>query len=238
MNPIALQKLRDNPSASIATEWQGEKVTISFGIPHYRTSLQSHYKLNYPFAFLHFGLNITFQTHNELVLHDEDMALSNGMRRLLKEFGPIVIHNAYLPEDIASVGHRNRFPHLSFHRDRNESHATPYSMFYRNPFDEEQRFPRTSSTLFVSNEHARVELKKNGNGIDENQDLSHCMLFTEIENVDLLKDYLGKLVLEQPWNLAVDTGEICIQDNRQLLHASYYRNVKQDGYRIGVRYLA
>jgi hypothetical protein len=53
----------------------------------------------------------------------------------------------------------------------------------------------------------------------------------------LIKDYLGILILEQPWDRAEGTGEIRLQDNRQLMHASYYRNASRDGYRIGVRYL-
>lgn len=59
-----------------------------------------------------------------------------------------------------------------------------------------------------------------------------------LKNASLISNYLGKLILEQPWNLAEGTGEICLQDNRQLLHASYDRNASQNGYRIGVRYLA
>jgi hypothetical protein len=238
--PDAISALRRQPDQCIATCWNQHPASISLGIPHYQANLSRHYQV--PASqfdrFAHFGLVVLFDKHTELALHGADMQLPAEAHQLMAEFGPVLLKNAFLPGAIESVGHRNRFPHLNFHRDRNENQPTPYSLFYRNPFDETQKHPRTASTLFVSNQHARKELEVAGQGIPETTDLSHSFLFNEVHNAALISNYLGKLILEQPWNLAEGMGEICLQDNRQLLHASYYRNASQDGYRIGVRYLA
>jgi hypothetical protein len=235
----ALDQLRQQPTELLEACWNHRAVTIRLGIANYQKNLQQQYQL--PAAnlsrFRHFGLIIEFEQATELALHDDEMRLPAEARVLMEEFGPVILKNAYLPGKIEAIGHRNRFPHLSFHRDRNEYQPTPYSLFYRNPFDDIQKHPRTASTVFISNQHARAELHATGLGISASTDLSHCYLYTEVHNASLIKDVIGKLILEQRWDLAEGTGEICLQDNRQLMHASYYRNASHDGYRIGVRYL-
>lgn len=235
----ALQRLRQQPATPVPCRWNGAAVNVSIGLANYKDTLAAHYQL--PGSrfdrFTHFGLIIVFDTATELALHDDNMQLPQEARDLMTEFGPVILRNAYLPHAIKSVGHRNRFPHLSFHRDRNEHQPTPYSLFYRDPFDEEQKHPRTASTLFISNQHTRVELQASGQGIDASTDLSHCFLFDQVPNPELITRYLGSMILEQQWNMPQGTGEICLQDNRQLMHCSYYRNASRDGWRIGVRYL-
>ena len=235
----ALKLLRQQPNETLPCCWNQREVTVRLGIPHYQYNLQRHYQLptsTFP-RFRHLGLIIEFEQATELALHDDEMRLPSEARVLMEEFGPVVLKNAYLPGNIEDVGHRNRFPHLNFHRDRNEHQPTPYSLFYRNPFDDIQKYTRTASTLFISNQHARAELQATGLGIAPSTDLSHTHLYTEVHNASLIKDYLGTLILEQPWDRVQGTGEICLQDNRQLMHASYYHNASRDGYRIGVRYL-
>jgi hypothetical protein len=236
----ALNLLRQQPTESLPACWNQRAVTVRLGIPHYQENLQQHYQLpasNFT-RFRHFGLIIEFGQATELALHDEDMRLPAEARVLMEEFGPVLLKNAYLPGNIEAVGHRRRLPHLSFHRNRNEHERAPYSLLYRNPFDDAQKHPRTASTLFVSNQHARAELNAKGLGITPSADLSHCYLYEDVQNATLIKDFLGTRILEQPWDLAEGTGEICLKDNRQLLHASYYHNASHDGYQIGERYLA
>ena len=239
LNAKSLEKLRLDPQAEIDAVVDNNHVTIRFGISNYRSNLSKHYQVPVLRCaeFQHFGLMIAFRDATELGLHDASMCLPRRIRELVKEFGPLILHNVFLPDGIATVGHRNRFPHLNFHRDRNESQPTPYSLFYRDPFDAEQQFPRTSSTLFVSNQHARMELARTGQNLDQDEDLSHCMLFTEFDSLELRQTHMGRFILEQRWEYPKSTGEVCILDNRQIMHASYYRNPQKDGYRIGVRYL-
>lgn len=237
---LALRQLRQRPSTPVQCVWNGNPVTACLGLPDYQAKLAAHYQM--PASrfdrFPHLGLIIVFDSPTELALHDDNMELPQEARDLMAEFGPVILRNAYLSEAIQSVGHRNRFPHLSFHRDRNEHQPTPYSLFYRDPFDEEQQHPRTASTLFISNQHTRAELQASGLGIDQSADLSHCFLFDKIPNPELISKFLGSMILEQGWNMPQGTGEICLQDNRQLMHCSYYRTASRDGWRIGVRYLA
>ena len=237
MTDFSLIDLRQQPGETCSSYWGKVPITMKLGIQNYRSNLENQYRKDFSsLSFEHFGLILTFQTPTQLQLHDSDMQLIPGIAKLLEEFGPVILRNASLPDRLADIGHRNRFPHLRFHRDRNSGQPTPISLFYRNPTDAEQRFPRTSSTLLISNEHARLELERTGNGIDAKTDLSHCMLFTDQPSHQLRQEQFSTLILEQPWDEPEGTGEICIQDNRKLLHASFYRNAQQDGYRIGVRY--
>ncbi|MFT4632573.1 MAG: hypothetical protein ACI8PP_001475 [Candidatus Pseudothioglobus sp.] len=236
----ALNQLRQQPKESIPACWNQRAVTIQLGIPHYKDNLQQHYQVpasNFT-RFRHFGLIIEFGQATELALHDEDMRLPAEARVLMEEFGPILLRNVSLPEAIETVGHRNHLPHLNFHRNRNPHERAPYSLLYRSPFDDTQGQPGTASTLFVSNQHARAELNAKGQGIMPSTDLSHCYLYKDVQNATLVKDFLGTRILEQPWNLAEGTGEICLKDNRQLMHASYFHNASHKGYQIGERYLA
>jgi len=227
-----LHRLLEQPECIHATTLCGMPCGLSFGIAHYDQHIQTRYG-NRPTQFQHFGLKLCFEQAVELDLHKEDMLLSSSIKSALHQYGLILIKNAYLPAAVRGVGHRNRFPHLSFHRDRSEHHATPYSLFYRDPNDKDQRHPRTSSTLFVSNAVANLEL----NGCCISESISQCMLFEAIDEEHRMSELLGTIVIEQRWDEPLETGEICIQDNRSLMHSSYYRNVMQDGYRIGVRYL-
>jgi len=47
----------------------------------------------------------------------------------------------------------------------------------------------------------------------------------------------GNTVRDQPWNEPDGTGEIAVIDNRTVQHASYHKDGRTDGYRIGARYL-
>ncbi len=50
-------------------------------------------------------------------------------------------------------------------------------------------------------------------------------------------DLINTLILEHAWDAPHGVGEMSMQDNCVMLHASYYRNASKKGYRIGVRYV-
>jgi len=49
------------------------------------------------------------------------------------------------------VDQRNIFPDLNFHVDRGGQQESLYSLFTRDPFNETQKEPRTSSTVTIAN---------------------------------------------------------------------------------------
>ena len=125
---------------------------------------------------------------------------------------------------------------MKFHRDRNEFQPTPYSLYTRDPFDEEQMQPRTSSTLFIANIVAYLQCIKEEeyDQIKSKGTNSHYNIF---QNADI-PDLINKTILEHRWDEPENIGEISMIDNRTMLHASFYRNPLKEGYRIGVRYLS
>jgi len=58
-------------------------------------------------------------------------------------------------------------------------------------------------------------------------------LFAE-QNV---RPLFGDVVFDQAWNEPEGTGELCIIDNRTVLHASFHGDLRGKGWRIGARYL-
>jgi len=219
---------------------------LSIGIVDYPQRLQNFYgpKLlpsfsqaekdsGINFGFKHFGLRIDFETPVQINMHSEDDALLGSSRQLIEEFGFVAISNAYLPESIRDNGHRNRFPHLNFHRDRNSAQPTPYSLYTRNPFDSEQYQPRISSTLVTANLVGYLQSMRQGDEDKARELQSHYDLFER----EKMEEVIGNLVVEQRWDQPAGCGEISILDNRTVLHSSYIRQPPYQGYRIGVRYL-
>lgn len=243
-----LTRLLANPQDAVIGNFAGTAYTARLAIPDYEENIRHHYQdmlsadlqslsqqVNIPFCFRHFGLICEFVEPVELNLHDDAMNLDVGIKSLLDQIGPVIIKNAYLSTQKRSLGHRNRFPHLSFHVDRSPNQPTPYSMFTRDPFDQEQAEPRTASTLFVANIVAYLQLLK-----EKQCDASTEQGVRNLYNIfskTHMAEVLDKIVLEQAWNAPHRTGEICIQDNRTVQHASYYRDAARQGYRIGVRYV-
>ncbi len=228
---------------------QGRDYTARIGIPNYRDRIQRHYKdlmfgtLNdecqaaeIPCPFQHFGVHVRFSQPTEVLLYNDDLRIHPGLCEIVERVGPLVLHNVYLSEAVRTYGHRNRFPHLQFHVDRNSAQTTRYSMYTRDPKDDEQRHPRTASTLFVANIVAHLQGIKDGSVkryVDKGSRAS-ALLF-DGEDMDTV---LGEVAFEQLWDEPEGIGEIAMIDNATVLHASYYRNIAIPGYRIGVRYLA
>ena len=119
-------------------------------------------------------------------------------------------------------------PHLSFHLDRGYNQDKQYSLFCRDPFDEVQKDPRSSSTLVAGNRVCYLQKMLEANGVASSLG-AQCGLFKD-GNLGI-----GRIVFEQAWKAPQATGEICIIDNRTVMHASLYKPSKD--YPIGVRYL-
>lgn len=197
--------------------------------------LEAHYgmtvaDLPMPFEARNFGINIHFEDPTEISFCDDELELADGMRALVRRFGVVLLRNAYLAEVRRKEGQRNIFPSLDFHVDRGASMANQYSLFWRDPFDPAHRAPRSSKTLVIPNAGAYMQARKQGLRTEPMGTL--YKLFAE-EDVEAL---FGSVILNVAWDLPPGSGEICMIDNRTVLHASYYK-AGQKGYPIGVRYL-
>jgi len=201
----------------------------------YRKSVDDHFKAFAPseckaVEFDDFGVLIVFSKPTNVTIYDDNWVLDAALKGLVKAFGAVFLENVYLSDKQREDGQKNIFPSLAFHVDRGKFFDNQYSMFVRDPKDPEQHFPRKSGTLIVSNRAAVLQARKEGKG-DIDLGARHD-LFTG-ENVE---DLFDSVILHQPWAADEGVGEICLFDNRTVLHASYYKD-KQGGYKIGVRYL-
>ncbi|MDH5694097.1 MAG: hypothetical protein OEZ47_13450 [Gammaproteobacteria bacterium] len=244
-----LEPLLANPQRTLTGSLGGANYSANLIIPNYRDIVIEHYKdlirgsleeecqlSEVAFCFKHFGLTIRFDKPLEVVLYNEHRTINPGLCELIEQLGPITFQNAYLGEAVRTYGHRNRFPHLQFHIDRSEMQRERYSMYTRDPFDEEQKHPRTASTLFIHNIVNHLQSIKEGkiNQLTATG-ISNSVLLFDREFVDEL---IGKIILEQRWDQPLGVGEIAMIDNVNVQHASYYRDAERSGYRIGVRYLS
>jgi hypothetical protein len=244
-----IASLRKNPERTLAGTMGGERFTANVGIANYAEHIIAHYPneldgrtpaelsglLGSAFDFVHFGLILNFESQTDLILNDAEKKLVPDMRSLVDTFGPIVLRNACLESAAQEPAQRNIFPHMRFHYDRSALQESQISLFSRDPNDPEQRFPRQSSTLFVANVVAWLQSEREGlSGSDNAPSLRASYdLFAE-QNV---RPLFGDVVFDQPWNAPEGTGELCIIDNRTVLHASFHGDLRGKGWRIGARYL-
>jgi len=247
INQQLLATLAGDPAATVEAVIAGQPCSVNIVIPYYVGRLRDFYSVDVfsgldaaiktsgiDFSFQHFGLNIHFHQPTEISLHDADMALIPVIKQLVEKFGPVIIKNTYFTSEVRDLGHRNRFPHLKFHYDRSVLQPTVYSLYARNPFDDEQKSPRIASTLFIPNIIAYLQCvkEKNFSAVERPGLSSNYDLFME-ENMD---DVISTLAVEHGWDEPEGVGEISLIDNRTVLHASYYKDGFHEGYRIGVRY--
>lgn len=247
-------------AASVASSGAGRSTGLRGGqisshfkasvvIPHYPEKICSYYDLKsvadlgqmcreaeIEIPFQHFGILIEFDKATQLPLFDEGAVIDEGMRLLIAKFGVVIIRNAFLDSYGRDVEHRARFKHLSFHRDRDPSHPTRFSLYTRSPFCEEQREPRTSSTLFIANIVAKLQIQREQPQVRRETGVrTHYEIF-EGEDV---RSKVGGIIAEHAWNEPTGVGELSMLDNRTALHSSFYQNpFMRSSYRIGVRYLA
>lgn len=244
-----LTKLMSTPEQVISGIFSNTPYKAHIVIPHYKLRISEYYRdeidgnldqlctrLNLPKVFKHFGVSIFFEKPIQLHLHDSDMSMVNGLHPIIKEIGAVIIKNAYLDSEHRDMGHKNRFPQLNFHVDRSEKQPTHYSMYTRNPYDDEQKHPRKSSTLFAASIIGYLQSVKEKT-IDPHSETGNKGTYT-IFTKENMSDVINKIIIEHAWNETIGTGEISMLDNITCLHASYYPMVHEKGYKIGVRYVA
>jgi len=232
----ALDALRRKPDHPVTGVHGGVGYQARVAIPHHMDNVAKRYGVRLaqnvvPLEYPHFGTIIEFKSPIELPVCDENRVLDSGLREIVEVFGPVILRNAYLPERDRRQGQRNIFPSLRFHFDRGSTQEDRYSLFWRDPFDETHRAPRTSSTLILANAVAYLQ------GQVEGDPSPHFKPLYQLFENEELAPLIGKVVLEQAWRAPAGTGEISILDNRTVLHASYYAEPEDRGYPIGVRYL-
>ena len=238
----------DRPGAMVAGEAGGVPFEARILIPDYGREIQCHYgglagadlaaacgNAGIAFDFHQFGLVCRFDRPVEIAAHDGELVLDEDLRAAVAAVGPVILQNAYLGEATRGLCHRNIFANLEFHVDRGPGLPNQYSLFTRDPFDDAQRLPRQSSTLFVANivAHLQNGLEHPETGAVDSGRPMKCAIFRDAP----VEPLFGHVILQQAWNAPAGTGEICIIDNRTVLHASYHPNPKQRGYPIGARYL-
>lgn len=244
-----LQSLLRNPDRPVMAEHAGMSYRAQIALPYYRKRLEEHYadilpqglepfcrQAEIPFGLEHYGVVFDLDAATEVHPHDQEGVLNEGLRMLISRLGAVIIRNANMVTHLREYGHKNRFPHLNFHIDRSANQPTQYSMYARDPFDEEQKFPRTSSTLFVPTIVGYLQGVREGlikPSVDKGARATYT-IFTQEDMGQLL----GNIILEHRWDRPEGTGEISMLDNRTSLHSSYYRDPYNKGYKIGVRYLA
>ena len=233
LSQIEINKLLANPNKPMLGRTAKDVFTAEIIIPEYLKQISDHYGTKddgQDREFSQFGLKISFNKATELEAYDKDFTLDDNIKKLIETFGLIIFENAHFSEQQRKDGQKNIFPSLAFHVDRGAKFENQYSLFVRDPFDEEQKHPRSSGTLILSNQVAK--LQGQNEGIGKMDMCSRYDLFTN-EGVE---NYFGKIMAYQPWSAPEGVGEVCIFDNRTVLHASYYTG-KKGGYKIGVRYL-
>ena len=236
LDPGALVGLQRDPRAAVKGWLADAAYTARIAIPDYRTRIERHYgrnlrTLGVDFGFRHFGLAIEFEAPVELVVHDPERRLDEGLRALVASFGAVMLRNAYLPDRERANSQRNVFPSLGFHIDRGRTQDDHTSLFWRGPFDPVLLQPRSSSTLVLANAAAYLQALKEGHPEHEFKQL--YQLFEEEE----LGALVGEVLVEMTWRAPEGMGEIALIDNRTVLHASYYPHPENKGYPIAVRYL-
>ena len=247
-NASWLNRLLSSPDTPIIGTFANSSYQANIIIPNYKDKISVHYKneikgdivqlcdkLDLPHVFKHFGISINFAKPLQLRLHDDDMMMLNNLHSMIKEAGAVIIKNAYLDSQHRDMGHRNRFPQLNFHVDRSEKQPSHYSMYTRNPFDEEQKKPRNSSTLFIAKVIGYLQSNKE-KSIDESIEQGNKGSYT-IFKEENMKELVNEIIVEHNWNEAEGTGEVSMIDNITCLHASYYPAFEK-GYKIGVRYVS
>lgn len=247
-NSTWLNRLLTSPETVATGTFGNVTYTAKIVIPNYHQRISQYYKkeingnldqccqtLNFPKVFKHFAVEIVFNKAIQLRLHDDEMTMIDSLHHIIKDVGAVIIKNAYLDSKHISMGHRNRFPQLNFHVDRSEKQPTHYSMYTRNPFDEEQKQPRKSSTLFIPSVIGYLQSKKEQTheAGTETINKGSYSIFTPED----IPELVNNIIVEHAWNEETGTGEISMLDNITCLHASYYPTPEK-GYKIGVRYVA
>lgn len=244
----SFQPLLTDPSVEVEGTINGVRFGAGIAIKDYAGHITRHFsdrmlgdlsttcaQAAVSFGLKQFGLVVTFSNPIELNVHGEDMVVDDSIRTLVDRFGPVIMRNARMTISVRDRFHRNIFPHLRFHVDRGSNMPNQYSCFTRDPSVPDQRAPRASSTLFIANIVAWLESARNSDGAERSS--TGVRPSYDLFGGTKLAPLLGNIILEQPWSAAEGTGEICIIDNRTVLHATWHKDGSTAGYPIGARYL-
>lgn len=235
--PAAPAVLETAPETPHKTSANGVGVTMAVIIPHYRAKVTSHFdaipggKEVAP-AFEHFGLRVEFEREVELDAYDADWVLHDNIKDMARRFGVVLFKGAHLSTPERARGQRNIFPSLDFHYDRPPDSDNVYSFFTRDPFDPAHAEPRTSSTLLCANVVCYAQALREGDKPHDRIKANYRLF--KGQRIEPLVD---EILIEEKWQAPKGCGEICVFDNRTVLHASYYPSEHLKGYPIGVRYL-
>lgn len=241
----ALDALAANPHDVIEGRLNSARYHARIAIPDYGDRVARYYagfgdlaalcrRSAVDFDFPSFGFVCEFDRPVELALHDDAQKLDDGVRDIVRRFGPLIVRNAHVPADTTGLQQRNIFSNLAFHFDRGANQPEQYSLFIRDPLDPVQAKPRTSSTVFVANIVAHLQQAAERGCRPE--DLKRQSRY-EIFHRDIADALTNDVVLEHPWTEPEGTGEMSLLFNRSVFHASYYRGSTDKGYPISVRYL-
>lgn len=180
--------------------------------------------------FTHFGLVVEFQQDTLLRAFDDAYVLRRELKDLITEYGVLLFKNVHLDNPTNAVFQKNIFGNLEFHVDRGSQFDNQYSMFYRDPKDREHHLPRKTSSLICPNAVTHLQANREGAVIRNRATLQPLFIETSPAAA------IGSVILEQPWKAPAGTGEVCVFDNRTVMHASYHPNPTK-GYKIAVQYL-
>ncbi len=197
---------------------------------HHRRLAESFERKVESCRFAHLGVVITFENEASLSVFDDSLVLDNSIKDLINQFGVVVFRNVRLQCSFSDTFQKNIFPDLMFHVDRGPNFDNQYSLFYRNPDDPLHEEPRTTSTLVISNDAARLLI--DDDAMHERATQGSILLFER----PMAEKAIGEYVVEQRWDAPRSAGELCIFDNRTVMHASYHRH-QHPGYKIAVQYL-
>jgi hypothetical protein len=161
---------------------------------------------------------------------DGALKLHPVLKDAVSTFGACIIRNVRLPVINGNQFQHNISPDLQFHVDRGSTFDSQYSLFYRNPENPEHRESRITSTVIIANSGYCLQAKREG--IGEKARSKNSVLFSH----ESIRNAVGEVVLEQPWSAPSGTGEMCVIDNRAVMHASFHRETR--GYKIAVQYLS
>ena len=244
----AFAPLLRRPERGLEGRFKGLPYSARIAIPDYGERVARHYAgvardglaaagigAGIAFELPRFGLIVEFDQAASIRVHAEDMVLDDSIRALIARFGAVFFRNARIAGAARRRFHRNIFPHLRFHVDRGANAVNQYSCFTRDPGEAEQRPPRDSSTLFIANIVAWLELVRSG-GCDPSRERGVRAKY-DLYGDCAVAELFGQVVLEQPWDAPEGSGEIAVIDNRTVLHATYHKDGETRGYPIGARYL-
>ena len=206
-------------------------------IPDYLARVSAYYgvpeaALEGPGMFREFGIGLRFQEPTLFSIYNREWELLPAIKSLVKTYGVVLIENAYLGLQERNEGQKNIFPDLAFHLDRGPGFKNQYSLFVRDPYDPEQKYPRKSSTLVIPYKTTFLQAEREYESVRGNE--SRIDLFKQEDILPLLDN----IMVHQPWTAPEGMGELCVFDNRTVYHASYYRKKIERGYQIGVRYVS